>query len=436
MNMLRSEYGHMTIQQLVNHFEKGQLNLEPGFQRNSVWSLSDRTALIESIFLNYPMPSVFLYNRQDVDGDLIYDVIDGKQRLESIFMFMGLGRFRRQRFEALTKLSPKDPEPDWYDWAKVRRKDGEYAFSSYRIQTVEVSGELSDIIDVFVRINSTGKKLTSAEKRHAKYYYSQFLKIAGRLADRFESYYRKHRILSRGAISRMKHIELTCELIASIARGGPLNKKKALDEVIGGQAIQGTKLKKCAQEFIRIANLVGKMFPRLRETRFANAVDYYSLFLLVWELDRKSCVLNNGTRNRQAEKLLLWLSLGVDQVRQQQRKTIGASPDQHIFADYLMTVQGDTDSQATRERRAQLLNSLLAGLFEKKDERRMFSSEQRRLIWHSDGTKRCTYTGCGVKLDWTNFTIDHIKPFAKGGVTSSNNAALMCKRHNSMKGVR
>lgn len=436
MTPLRSEYGHMTIQQFVNHFEKGQLNLEPGFQRNSVWSLNDRAALMESIFLNYPMPSVFLYKRQDVDGDLIYDVIDGKQRLESIFMFMRLGYFRREGYSAWTKLSPKDEEADWYDWPKVRRKDGEYAFSSYRIQTVEVSGELSDIIDVFVRINSTGKKLTSAEKRHAKYYNSHFLKVAGKLADRFESYYRKHRILSRSAISRMKHVELTCELMASIARGGPLNKKKALDEVIGGQAIEGAKLKNCAKEFIRIANLVGKMFPRVRETRFANAVDYYSLFLLIWELDGKGCVLKNATRNRQAEKLLLWLSLGIDQVRQQQRKAVGASPDQRIFADYLMTVQGDTDSQATRERRSQLLHGLLAGLFEKKDERRGFSSEQRRLIWHSDGTKRCSHPGCGVKLDWSNFTIDHIKPFAKGGRTSARNAALMCKRHNSMKGAR
>ena len=65
-----------------------------------------------------------------------------------------------------------------------------------------------------------------------------------------------------------------------------------------------------------------------------------------------------------------------------------------------------------------------------------FSPDQRRLIWHSDGTKRCSYPGCGVKLDWTNFTIDHIKPFAKGGKTTLKNAALMCKRHNSMKGAR
>jgi len=426
----------MTVQQFVNHFENGQLNLEPGFQRNSVWSLSDRTALIDSIFLNYPIPSIFLYKRQDTNGGLIYDVIDGKQRLESIFMFMGLGYFRRERFSVRLKLSSNDPEPDWYDWTKVRRKDGEYPLASYRLQTVEVSGDLSDIIDVFVRINSTGKKLTSAEKRHAKYYNSQFLKKAGKLAERFESYYRQHRILSPGAITRMKHVELTCELMASAASGGPINKKKALDEVIGGQSIEGLKLERCTEEFVRIANLVGRMFPRLRETRFANAVDYYSLFLLISELDRKGSVLNTPTRNREAEKLLLWLSQGVDEVRQQQRKAIGATTDQRIFADYLMTVQGDTDSQATRERRAQILRGLLAGLFESKDERRSFSPEQRRLIWHSDGTKRCSSPGCGVKLDWTNFTIDHIKPFSKGGRTLPRNAALMCKKHNSQKGAR
>jgi hypothetical protein len=363
----------LTVQQFVNHFEHGQLNLEPGFQRNSVWSLNDRVALIDSIFSNYPIPSIFLYRRQDTNGGLVYDVIDGKQRLESIFMFMGLGYFRRERFSVRTKLSPTDPELDWYDWTKVRRRDGEYPFASYRIQTVEISGELSDIIDVFVRINSTGKKLTSAEKRHAKYYNSQFLKKAGKLSERFESYYRQHRILSPEAITRMKHVELTCELMASVASGGPINKKKALDEVIGGQSIEGLKLERCAEEFVRIANLVGRMFPRLRETRFANAVDYYSPFLLVSELDRKGRILNTPTRNREAEKLLLWLSQGVDEVRQQQRKAIGATTDQRLFADYLMTVQGDTDSQATRERRAQILRGLLAGVFESKDERRSFS---------------------------------------------------------------
>ena len=79
---LHSEYGDKTVQEIVHLFNNGQLNLEPGFQRQSVWTLPDRKKLIESIFQNYPIPSIFLY-RQNNYGRLSYDVIDGKQRLES-----------------------------------------------------------------------------------------------------------------------------------------------------------------------------------------------------------------------------------------------------------------------------------------------------------------------------------------------------------------
>jgi hypothetical protein len=432
MTSLHFDYGHMTIQQLVNHFEQGQLNLEPSFQRNSVWSPKDRSKLIESILSNYPIPSIFLYKNKDNRGRLVYDVIDGKQRLESIFMFMGLGRFRRQRFEARLQLSETDEEGSC-NWTRISRNGGDYAFNAFRIQTVEIAGEFNEIVRVFVLINSTGKKLNSAEKRKAQFCHSDFLKLVAKLSERYKLSYVKSRILSKGAVERMKHVELTCELVASIAGGGPLNKKKALDAIISGRAVEGKRLRDCVKEFVRTTNLITRMFPRLKETRFANAVDYYSLFLLVWELDRAGCILNNGPRNRQAENLLVWLTLGVDEVRGQQRKAVGAAPDQRIFADYLMTIQGDTDSQSTRERRSNIIRALLSGIYARKDNQRIFSPEQRRLIWHSDGTKRCSHPGCSVVLNWTNFTIDHVKPFAKGGKTTNRNAALMCKKHNSSK---
>lgn len=435
-SQLQTEFGHMTVQQLVNHYEKGQLNLEPGFQRKSVWRLSDRAALIDSIFMNFPVPSLFLYKRQDARGQAVYDVIDGKQRLESIFMFMGLRGFRGQRYEARIRLDPNNSDQELHDWRSIHRRGGSFRFTSYKLPTVEVSGNLGDIIELFVRINSTGKKLTSAEKRHAKYYNSPLLKKAGVLAKRYEPFYHAHRILAPGAVSRMKHVELTCELLISIVQGGLLNKKKSLDDAIGGNSIPPVRLDKAVASFVRTVNLVDRMFPGLQGTRFANAVDFYSLFMFVWDLDRRGAILTDRGRNREAEQLLVWLSLGVDQVREQQRKLSGATSDQGTFASYLMTVQGDTDSSASRERRRAILDALLAGLFEKKDSHRVFSKEQRRLIWHSDGPKRCAYPGCGTTLNWTNFTIDHVQPFALGGRTDRSNAALMCRTHNSMKGKR
>jgi hypothetical protein len=121
MNKLSFEYGSQTIQTLVHLFEAGQLNLEPGFQRDSVWTLNDRKKLIESIIQNYPLPSIFLYKRSEA-GKLIYDVLDGKQRLESILMFQGIGRFRSSRYALRTRLDSEDGPIINTDWRKLEKE--------------------------------------------------------------------------------------------------------------------------------------------------------------------------------------------------------------------------------------------------------------------------------------------------------------------------
>jgi len=349
-------------------------------------------------------------------------------------MFQGLGEFRGMRFSVKARIDYANSVEEW-DWKRVQKKGHEHRVMGYKVQTVEVSSDdLSDIIDLFVRINSTGKRLTGQEKRHARFFHSDFLKQAGKLAERSKKYFLDNRILSSGQISRMKHVELVCELMASIHAKSLINKKSALDSIIGGQKIDIRSLTKCADDFTHILNIVRRMFPEIQTTRFANSADFYSLFMLVWEMEKDGCILNNNARNRQAQSLLIKLTMGVDMVRQQVRKAEGAKPDQRLFADYLLTIQGDTDSSATRKRRADLLRQVLGGLFEKKDEQRGFTVEQRRLIWHSDAKKKCVV--CGETLTWNNFTVDHKKPHVKGGRTTLSNAQLMCRKHNSQKGGR
>ena len=167
-NTICYEYGFKTILELRNLQEDGHLNLTPGFQRKSVWTGLDRRKLIQSILEGYPVPSIFLYRRQE-NGMPIYDVLDGKQRLETIFMFSRVSPFKHDGFDVKFRF-PDDDGLCLYDWKAVE-KDGHAAdFLTYKIQVAEVRGELSDIIELFVRINSTGKALSSSEKRHARYY--------------------------------------------------------------------------------------------------------------------------------------------------------------------------------------------------------------------------------------------------------------------------
>lgn len=429
---LHPTFGEHTINQFCLLLKNRQVNLEPGFQRKSVWTENDRRRLIQSVAAGYPLPSIFLYQRS-VNGKLVYDVIDGKQRLETIFMFTRAGRFKRDAFDV--KLDVGDGW-DWYDWQTLCKyhPDRRAAIESYKLQTVEVTGDLSQIIDLFVRINSTGKRLTSGEKRHAKFYTSQFLKEAERLVGRFQTYLRNERILSPAQIDRMKGTELFAELLMSIHNGGPLNKKTALDRAIGNDSINGNTLHKLSREFVRTINLVKRMFLSLKETRFHNTAEFYTLFLLVWEMDRDGFVLADKKRNRIALEMIRRLSTGVDKLRERLRRADPGKSVDRLFQQYLLTVQGDTDSSATRERRREILKNLLFSLFERKDSNRIFTPEQRRIIWSNEDKQVCVK--CKKPLTWEDFSVDHVLAFAKGGKTSLKNAQPMHKRCNSSKGAR
>lgn len=428
------DFGKRTVNDFAHYFQSKQINLEPGFQRHSVWSSVDRRRLIHSMVSGYPLPNIFLYKRYS-RGKLIYDVIDGKQRLETIFMFLGLGRFKHHQFAARLDLG-EEQGADWYSWQDIRKyfPDFRGPLESYQIQTVEVSGKLSEIILLFVRINSTGKRLTSGEKRHARFFTSRFLKEAERLVGRFQKYFLQNGILSPTQLDRMKGTELVSELLMSIHQGGIINKKTALDRAIGNDSVNGNTLSRVSREFVSTLNELRRLFPELHQTRFRRTVDYYSLFMIVWEMRKQEFVLADRRLNKVASRMLRKLSNGVDELRVQLKKAKVPKGTPQIYSDYLLTVQGDTDSSANRQRRREILAGLLFSLFDYKDDKRMFSPEQRRVIWNSDDKRNCANPKCRRPLKWDDFTIDHIVAWIKGGRTTLKNAQLMCRRCNSRKG--
>ena len=58
----------------------------------------------------------------------------------------------------------------------------------FQVQIIEVTGVLSDIIKLFVRIDSAGSALTSAEVKNASFYESAFLKSAKTTAAKYADY--------------------------------------------------------------------------------------------------------------------------------------------------------------------------------------------------------------------------------------------------------
>jgi hypothetical protein len=232
----------------------------------------------------------------------------------------------------------------------------------------------------------------------------------------------------------MKDVELMSELLASVINEGPINKKAAVDQAVGNTSLNGHTLAKSVKSVTTVMRLISRMFPRLRTTRFHNVSEFYTLFMVVWEMWHQGLILTDRRRNAVAEKVLIRMSNGVDEAWHVQKSLRLGKKMPQLYSSYLLTVQQSTDALSQRKARADIVRGLLSGLFAAKDTQRVFSVEQRRLLWNSDDKKRCSQ--CGCVLDWTNFQVDHVRPHSRGGKTELGNAALICRRCNASKGAR
>ncbi|MYC07215.1 MAG: DUF262 domain-containing protein [Chloroflexi bacterium] len=83
---VRSDGYPMSIGELLNLYNDDELDIHPEFQRFYRWSPEQKSRLIESILLGIPLPSIFVSQREDG----VWDVVDGLQRLSTIFELVGV----------------------------------------------------------------------------------------------------------------------------------------------------------------------------------------------------------------------------------------------------------------------------------------------------------------------------------------------------------
>lgn len=190
------------IQTLFSLIDNGVIKMPP-FQRNYVWDIKRASKLIESIILGLPVPQVFLYEK----GRNIFFVIDGQQRLLSIYFFM------KQRFPtevgrdvlreyltgdnkidnsilanddyfknfSLNLPSPAAGEKNKLDKLKYETL-GEYKYTFEILRTIRSvvikqnePDDDSAIYEIFNRLNTGGQNLSPQEIRMSLYY-SDFYK--------------------------------------------------------------------------------------------------------------------------------------------------------------------------------------------------------------------------------------------------------------------
>lgn len=73
-----------TAETIVRQLDRGNINLNPSFQRRDAWTPARKSKFIESLILGLPIPQLVLAENKNQKGSYI---IDGKQRLLSLRQF-------------------------------------------------------------------------------------------------------------------------------------------------------------------------------------------------------------------------------------------------------------------------------------------------------------------------------------------------------------
>ncbi|MGB6873637.1 MAG: DUF262 domain-containing protein [Dehalococcoidia bacterium] len=206
----------LKIDRIINRIEEGDIKI-PAFQRGFVWNQDQVIQLIDSIYNDYPIGSILLWNSRDtlkshrnVGGFLIPDrdpqypvnyVLDGQQRLTAIYAV-----FCKDRRE-VTEAEQRDTDPETFDiyfdlddkkflakedlveehanlamsalfdverfLKELEKLGGEYRkiasetqskFQNYEVSVVTTSKRSKEEVGtIFERINNTGTKLTTLD---------------------------------------------------------------------------------------------------------------------------------------------------------------------------------------------------------------------------------------------------------------------------------
>lgn len=80
-----TKYLVMSLREIMSMYEDQELKINPIYQRGFRWDVQQKTFLIESLLLNFPLPPIFVY--QTEEG--IWELVDGVQRISTILEFFG-----------------------------------------------------------------------------------------------------------------------------------------------------------------------------------------------------------------------------------------------------------------------------------------------------------------------------------------------------------
>lgn len=410
--MDRFDLDRHTIDFLYRLYKSGRINLEPPYQRGRVWKNEERYALIDSIREEFPIGLIMFNVVPHVDDDGIktekYDVVDGQQRMRTIFEYVdGVGwavSERAENFEPFTKLTASR----------------QTRFFEYKVPVASMKEfEQEEITECYSRLQR-GKTLKMGEKLKAMTTYKAY---------RFLEELTSHPIfeIAGGAHKvRHSHWTLATAFFKSIYRNDLFGRQeyKHLSDFLRSN-IDERKANKSLDQCRRFLNFEKKLIDEaLRENedfeKYARTPRTLKwIFVCLTKL--LGAYGLSGREHLVAKGVLSYYKLI-------------ASENSPEWTAYLNTGRtGRIDTHEVRHCLVDLSNQIvIAAKADPLDTKRYFTQEQRELIFKNSGGQ-CQE--CEIQISPTNFHADHKKPYSAGGPTTVGNGRALCARCNRLKGA-
>ncbi|WP_086871471.1 DUF262 domain-containing protein [Kosakonia pseudosacchari] len=161
----------MSVGELIRIYEREEMVINPVYQRLYRWDESQKTRFIESLLLGIPIPPIFVFTSEDGR----WEVIDGLQRLSTIFEFAGVlkdgdGKIKDFFIPSGTKALPS---LDGLKWDAVNPDEKlplsvrlDFERSRIRVEILKKESDEKTKFDLFERLNTGGSSLTPQEVRN------------------------------------------------------------------------------------------------------------------------------------------------------------------------------------------------------------------------------------------------------------------------------
>lgn len=278
--LVKTDAYQMSIGEIVSMYDSREMIIDPEFQRLFRWENSQKSKFIESILLGIPIPSIFVFENENGDWELI----DGLQRVSTLLEFMGklrspIGGIAPPSILEATKYLPSLHNAVWEQSDQIPdipTTDQRAIEKSLQLQIrrarigVEILKRPSDDqtkFDLFQRLNAGGTQANAQELRNCiilmvNKEYFRALKMAAEGRN-----FQVVLAITEDHVERQRHMEMAVRFLvhAFVPYDGTLDVEEYIDEGI-------VKLASDNSDGAAAAELVNRTFDLLNEAEGNDAL--------------------------------------------------------------------------------------------------------------------------------------------------------------------